>query len=240
MDDFDQLALRISKDADDLDAWKTLLELVDDPEKKKDCQGQINRILAKRQPPVICPKCGAGMNIYFAEPLHDKRAKCPYCGTEIDIPDSYSSVTVEKQTGHGKILPETEVTVYERRADSGNQIAGITSDEIKKIIAQKGLAAARQELVARGIKDVKIDQLDESNELNKIIEEQGTDALKSKGIISVGPKQFNQFNRIIGWFRILVVAFTIIFLLIAGLKYHTELLQLFQSVFGGLGSGLTR
>ena len=51
MNDFEQLSLRIRKDSDDLDAWKALLELVDSPEKKNDCQKQIDRILAKRQNP---------------------------------------------------------------------------------------------------------------------------------------------------------------------------------------------
>jgi hypothetical protein len=173
MNDLEQLSLRIRKDSDELDAWKTLLELVASPEKKDDCQKQIDRILAKRQNPVICPQCGAGMNIYFAEPLHDKRAKCPYCGAEIDIPDNYSRVEIEKQTGgYGKIFPETEYTVYERRVDGGNQSVSITSDEIEKIIEEKGLVAARKELETRGIKGVKIAQLaggGESNEINKII-----------------------------------------------------------------------
>jgi nucleotide-binding universal stress UspA family protein len=195
MNDLEQLFLRIRKNADDLDAWKALLELVDGPEKKNDCQKQIDRILAKKQDPVICPQCGAGMNIYFAEPLHDKRAKCAYCGAEIDIPDSYSRT--EKQVNrYAKLLPETEFTVYERRVDGGNQSASITSDEIEKLIEEKGLAGARKELEARGIKGVKIHQVagggEASSEIHKLIEEQGPDSLKSKDIIFIGSKQLNR------------------------------------------------
>ena len=45
MNDLEQLSLRIRKDSDDLNAWKALLELVDSPKKKADCQKQIDRIL---------------------------------------------------------------------------------------------------------------------------------------------------------------------------------------------------
>jgi hypothetical protein len=221
MNDFEQLSLRIRKDSDDLDAWNTLLELVDTPEKKNDCQKQIDRILAKRQNPVICPQCGAGMNIYFAEPLHDKRAKCPYCGAEIDIPDSYSRT--EKQVSrYAKLLTETEFTVYERRVDSGNQSASITSDEIEKLIEEKGLVAARKELEDREIKGVKIGRVansDELSEMHKIIEEQGTDALKSKEIIFVGSKRL---NRIIISLQILIAAVFIIFMFIT---FFNQLIQ---------------
>jgi hypothetical protein len=214
MNDFEQLSLRIRKDSDDLDAWKTLLELVDNPEKKNDCQKQIDRILAKRQNPVICPQCGAGMNIYFAEPLHDKRAKCPYCGAEIDIPDSYSRT--EKQVSrYANLFPETEYTVYERRVDGGNQSASITSHEIEKLIEEKGLVAARKELEARGIMGVKIHQVaggDESGEIDKFIEEQGTDSLKSKDIIFVGSKKL---NRIIIMLQILIAVVFIFFMFLS-------------------------
>ena len=206
MNDFEELSQRIRNDPDDLDAMKTLFVSVDDPGKKKDCQEQIDRILAKRQSLIICPKCRVGMKVYFAEPLHDKRAKCPYCGTETDIPDSFTAVKIERQTGFRNILPETEVMVYERRLDGGNQITGITSDEIQRIISEKGLAAARQELNARGIKDVTIDPLPDiagSNDINKIIEDQGTDALKSKGVIFLGPKQL---IRSILWFQFIMIA----------------------------------
>ena len=232
MNDLERLSLRIRKDSDDLDAWKTLLELVASPEKKDDCQKQIDRILAKRQNPVICPQCGAGMNIYFAEPLHDKRAKCSYCGAEIDIPDNYSRVEIEKKTGgYGKFFPETEYAVYERRVDGGNQSASITSDEIEKIIEEKGLDAARKELETRGIKGVKIAPLaggGESNEINKIIKEQGADALKSKDIILVGSKTF---NRIIIGFLTLIFSIFAIMMLTEVLKNITEVLQFFRLLF---------
>ena len=172
------------------------------------------------------------MNIYFAEPLHDKRAKCLYCGAEIDIPDNYSRVEIEKQTGgYGKFFPETEYAVYERRVDGGNQSASITSDEIEKIIEEKGLDAARKELETRGIKGVKIAPLaggGESNEINKIIKEQGADALKSKDIILVGSKTF---NRIIIGFLTLIFSIFAITMLTEALKNITEVLQFFRLLF---------
>jgi hypothetical protein len=39
---------RIEQDRDDLEAWQRLSELVDDPQKKKDCQDQITRIQGKK------------------------------------------------------------------------------------------------------------------------------------------------------------------------------------------------
>jgi hypothetical protein len=133
------------------------------------------------------------MTVYFAGELHDKRARCAYCGTDIDIPDAYARTVVEKHSGFGQFLPETDVTVYERRADNAG--ASITSDEIDKLIMEKGLNAARQELEARGIKNLKIGGfagVAESSPANKILEENGAKAMaKSQGAIMLTTKQAN-------------------------------------------------
>ena len=221
MDNFEQLSLRVRKNPNDLDAWKAISEMVDDPKKKKDCQEQIDRIMAKQQSPIICPQCGAGMTVYFAGELHDKRAKCPFCGTDVDIPDSFSRTVVEKKAGFGYILPETNVTTYERRAD--NNGATITSDEIDKLIMEKGLIAARKELEARGIKDLKISGfsgIDKSTDENRILEEEGAEALaKSKGAIMVTAKQANfMIKGVLAFFAVLTLVFIIISLLQRFLK----------------------
>jgi len=221
MESIEQLSLRIRKNPDDLDAWKAILVLVDDPKKKQDCQEQIDRIIAKQQLPIICPQCGAGMTVYFAGELHDKRAKCPFCGTDVDIPDAYSRTVVEKKAGFGQLLPETNVTTYERRAD--NNGAMITSDEIDKLIMEKGLIAARQELEARGIKDLKISGfsgIDKSGEENRILEEEGAEALaKSKGAIMVTAKQANfVIKGVLAFFAVLTLVFIIISLMQRFLK----------------------
>ena len=195
MESIAELSLRIRKNPDDLEAWKSVLALVDDPKKKKDCQDQIDRIIIKGQAPVICPQCGAGMTVYFVGEMHDKRAKCPYCGTDIDIPDSYLKTVVEKHTGPGQFLPDTQVTVYERRAD--NNGASITSAEIARLIMDKGLAAARQELEALGIQNLKIGGvagMDKSGQAYKILEQDGAKAMaKSQGAILLNTKQANAF-----------------------------------------------
>ena len=221
MDNFEQLSLRVRKNPNDLDAWKAISEMVDDPKKKKDCQEQIDRIMAKQQSPIICPQCGAGMTIYFAGELHDKRAKCPYCATDVDIPDSFSRTVVEKKAGFGQLLPETNVTTYERRAD--NNGATITSDEIDKLIMEKGLIAARKELEARGIKDLKISGfsgIDKSTDENRILEEEGAEALaKSKGAIMVTAKQANfMIKGVLAFFAVLTLVFIIISLMQRFLK----------------------
>ena len=221
MNNFEQLALRIRNNPNDLDAWKAISEMVDDPKKKQDCQEQIDRIIAKQQSPIICPQCGAGMTIYFAGEMHDKRAKCPYCSTDVDIPDSFSRTVVENKTGFDHLLPETNVTVYERRAD--NNGATITSDEIEKLIMEKGLIAARKDLEARGITDLKISGfsgIDKSSDANKILEEEGAKALaKSKGAIMVTAKQANFVIRaVLAFFAVLMLVFIIISLLQRFLK----------------------
>jgi hypothetical protein len=216
MNDFEQFSLRIRKDPDDLEAWKSILAVVNDPEKKRDCQKQIDRIIAKRQAaPIICPQCGGGMTVYFAGELHDKRAKCPYCGTYVDIPDAYSRTVVETRAGFGQLLPDTNVTVFERRADDNGM--AITSDEINKLIMEKGLIAARKELETRGIKGLKIDGfsgIDKSSEANRILEEDGVKAFaKSQGAIFVTPQQANlMFKGVIIFFVILSLVEIIVFL----------------------------
>jgi hypothetical protein len=216
MNDIQSLSLRIRKDPDDLEAWKEIQTLVNEPGKKKDCQVQIDRILAKGQSAIICPQCGAGMTIYFAGELHDKRAKCPFCGTEVDIPDAYSRTEVEIRAGPGQFLPETNVTVFERRTD--NNGATIDSDEINTLIMEKGLIAARKELEARGIKGLKIDGfsgIDPSSEANRILEENGLEALaKSRGAILVTPKQANSMFKGVMIFFAVSSVITIIILLL--------------------------
>ncbi|MCD4739154.1 MAG: zinc ribbon domain-containing protein [Anaerolineae bacterium] len=39
-----------------------------------------------------CPQCGGTMEVRFIGELRDKRAGCPYCGTEVDLPDSYQRI----------------------------------------------------------------------------------------------------------------------------------------------------
>jgi hypothetical protein len=195
MDTLDQLFRRIRNNPDDLDAWKSIMALVDDPQKKRDCQQQIDRITIKQLPVIVCPQCGAGMTVYFDGELHDKRARCSFCGTDLDLPDTYAKTVVEEKTGFGHFLPETSVTTFERRAD--NQVTSITSEEVEALIMDKGVAAARKELEARGITDFKISSfsgVDQSPEASAILENEGARALaKSHGAIMLNRKQANYF-----------------------------------------------
>ncbi len=216
MNDLEQFSIRIRENPDDLDAWKGILTLVDDPGKKSDCQKQIDRIIVKRQASgIICPQCGGGMSVYFEGELHDKRSKCPYCGTDIDIPDTYARTEVKAQTGFGQFLPETNVIVFERRTD--NNGASITSDEINKLIMEKGLMAARKELEARGIQGLKISGfsgVDPSSEANRILEEDGLKALgKSQGAIVLTTKQANSMFKGV-WLLFTILPIIVIIILI--------------------------
>jgi hypothetical protein len=221
MESIEQLSQRIRKNPDDLDAWKAILALVDDSQKKQDCQKQIDRILANQQAPLLCPQCGGGMRIYFLGELQDKRARCPFCGTEIDIPDAFSRTVVEKREGFGQLLPDTDVTIYERRADNAGM--AITADEIEKIIMDKGLIAARKELETRGIKGVKIKDvpgIEKSSEAQKILDEEGARAMaKSQGAILLNAKQANSLIRgTVAFFTILTIVGTIYILIQIFLK----------------------
>ncbi len=221
MNELEQLSQRIRNNPDDLEAWKGLLTLVGDPDKKRDCQEQIDRILAKHSAaPMLCPQCGGGMSVYFAGELHDKRTKCPFCGTEIEIPDTYSKISVETHTDSGQFLPGANVTVIERRAD--NSRAAITSDEIDQIIMDKGLAAARQELETRGLQELKIDgvaRMDKSSEAYRILEEQGLKSLgKSQGAIFVTPRQVSSLFKGVTIFFMIMALITVAILLVQFLK----------------------
>jgi hypothetical protein len=155
-----ELIQHLRENPDDLLAWQSLQIQVDDPRKKQDCQEQIDRLLARGNPPLLCPQCGGGMEIYFSGELHDKRARCPYCTVEIDLPDAYTRLEIQQSSEAALTLGiqspvTTRFTVYERRADQPG--GSITSSEIEQLVAEKGLKAARQELASRGIHDLELE-----------------------------------------------------------------------------------
>jgi hypothetical protein len=47
--------------------------------------------------PLRCPQCGGTMEVRFVGELRDKRAVCLYCGTAVDLPDTYRRVTHERE-----------------------------------------------------------------------------------------------------------------------------------------------
>jgi len=121
-------------------AWALLATVLDDPDKQADCYRRIlaldpgNREAAEKlrqitgglrqtppsseTGPLQCPQCGGAMEVHFAGPLRDKRAVCPYCGTEVDLPDAYQRVQRQKEEARHPWGSRTvEETVIEARSD---------------------------------------------------------------------------------------------------------------------------
>jgi hypothetical protein len=93
-------------------AWGLLSGVVDDPAQKADCYRQILRLdpgnrsasealrrltgapptSAVTEEALRCPGCNAPLEVCLVGELHDKRALCRYCGTQVDLPDSYRRV----------------------------------------------------------------------------------------------------------------------------------------------------
>jgi hypothetical protein len=98
---------------DHVTAWMWLAMLLDDPRRRVECSRRVLRIApdhsqaaqalqrlspklgpgekAEPEPGVTlrCPQCGGGLEGYFAGEMRDKRARCRYCDTDIDLPDSF-------------------------------------------------------------------------------------------------------------------------------------------------------
>jgi hypothetical protein len=85
MDEIQHLATQLKTDPDNLDGWHRLSQLVDDPEKKQDCQNQVTRIENKSRgfdEIVPCENCGTWMLIYDDQRKHQKAATCCSCGAQ--------------------------------------------------------------------------------------------------------------------------------------------------------------
>jgi len=120
-------------------AWMLLATLLDDEDKQADCYRQVLTIepgnaqaseklqqLTYRLPPVgedgtvlCCPQCGGKMNVRFVGQLQDKRAICTYCGTEVDLPDSYQHIerTREHESRPGGGSRTVEKATVQTRSD---------------------------------------------------------------------------------------------------------------------------
>jgi DNA-directed RNA polymerase subunit M/transcription elongation factor TFIIS len=131
-------ALRV--DPYNVAAWALLATVLDDPDKQADCYRRIlaldpgNREVAEKlrqitggppqtppsseTGPLQCPQCGGVMEVRFAESLRDKRAVCPYCGTEVDLPDAYQRIQRQREEARHPWGSRTvEETVIEARSD---------------------------------------------------------------------------------------------------------------------------
>ena len=114
-----ELTALLNSDPDAADAWALLAILLQDPAEQVECYRQILRInpddrqaaawfeaLSQHLPEASqqegsptpdqwtlqCAQCGGVTEVRFVGELRDKRAFCPHCGSQIDLPDSYQRV----------------------------------------------------------------------------------------------------------------------------------------------------
>lgn len=145
------LVARLTANPHHIDAWLLLATLLDDPQQQADCYRQVlsldpghgaaSRALAQFTTPMEgvvlrCPQCGGAMEIYFAEERHDKRARCSYCATDVDLPDSFRQVrrvqTSEQRAGVQRF---EDALIVESRSD-GDTSTLTTEDIVRLMQAQ--------------------------------------------------------------------------------------------------------
>jgi len=85
MDEIQHLATLLKTDPDNLNGWHRLSQLVDDPQRKRDCQNQITRLENKSRgfdEIVPCENCETWMLIYDDHRKRQKAATCLSCGAQ--------------------------------------------------------------------------------------------------------------------------------------------------------------
>jgi hypothetical protein len=128
-------------------AWGLLSGLVNDPAQKADCLRQVlrldpgnrqaaealRRLTGERPVPahseeeLRCPGCNAPLDVRFEGELRDKRAICRYCGTQVDLPDTYRRVQRRHaQEEHDWGSRTVDTVVVETRSDG---VLGPASEE---------------------------------------------------------------------------------------------------------------
>ena len=156
-------------------AWALLATVLDDPDRQADCYRRIlaldpgNRGAAEKlrqitggprqtppsseTGPLQCPQCSGAMEVRFAGPLRDKRAVCPYCGTEVDLPDAYQRIQRQKeQARHPWGSRTVEETVIETRSDHPEGLPDL--DEVVPE-SEAGRGVLEPEELARWMEDQK-------------------------------------------------------------------------------------
>ena len=175
------LVTLVSVESQNSDAWMLLGHLREEPSLKADCYRRVLRIdpgnerardrlqklmketgkslhrwdFPKEEKLLRCPKCSAAMNVGYIGEMKDKRGICTFCGTEIDLPDSYNREKVDYPGEQGVLSSRiVEETAIESRDDGSSEVveepAG--ADEVQEMV---------QLLAQRGISDPDIDFLKE-------------------------------------------------------------------------------
>jgi hypothetical protein len=157
------LGARLTAHPYDIAAWMLLATLLDDPQQQADCYRQVLSLDPDYEPAaralaqltttkttegaiLRCPQCGGAMEIYFAEELRDKRARCLYCATDVDLPDSFQQVrrvrTSEQRAGAQRF---EDTLIVESRSDGG--AVGLTVEDIVRLMQaqDRGVGGAQED-----------------------------------------------------------------------------------------------
>jgi hypothetical protein len=122
-----ELLALLKADPDNADAWALLAILLEDPAEQVECYRQILRIdpdnrqaatwlealsrhlpeapekeepLTPDQWTLQCSQCGGVTEVRFVGELRDKRAFCPHCGSQIDLPDTFQRAERQREQEH--------------------------------------------------------------------------------------------------------------------------------------------
>jgi hypothetical protein len=165
------LVTLVSVESQNPDAWMLLGHLREEPSQKADCYRRVLRIdpgnerardrlqklmketgkslhrwdFPKEEKLLRCPKCSAAMNVGYIGDMKDKRVICTFCGTEIDLPDSFKRET-HKPTGEQGVISSRIVdeTTIETRDDGRSEVEEETSgaaevQEMIELLEQQGI-----------------------------------------------------------------------------------------------------
>jgi hypothetical protein len=171
-------------DADNVEAWALLAILLEDPAEQAQCYREIVRVdpenrqaaawlealTPQRPEPVgqeasprvagltlLCSQCGGVTEVRFVGELRDKRAFCPHCGSQIDLPDTYQRVERRREKeqdpwGGSRTVESIRVETRSDHSPAGQVPSEM--HEIDKLLQQLDLSDAGGEAPEQiGVRD---------------------------------------------------------------------------------------
>jgi RNA polymerase subunit RPABC4/transcription elongation factor Spt4 len=212
----------LKADPDHVDAWALLAILLSEPAEQVECYRQILRVdpenrqaaawlevltsritepSAQEKPSaqvgttLQCKKCGGVTEVQFVGELRDKRAFCPYCGSQIDLPDTFQRVERKREHAQdrwGASRTVDSVLIETRRDRMPGEPSPSALDELDRLLQALDLPDADEQVLRqlrdRGstggpIKQVSVSsgaQSEERSLLDRIVLRMREDALGSE------------------------------------------------------------
>lgn len=162
----------LQTDADRIDAWALLAILLEDPAEQAECYREIIRVDPENRQAAVwlealtpqipqpvthetspgvtgitlrCSQCGGVTEVRFVGELQDKRAFCPHCGSQIDLPDTYQRVERKREQEHdpwGGSRTVESILVETRSDHTSSGPVPSEIDEIDRLLQQLDLSDA--------------------------------------------------------------------------------------------------